>query len=73
MTRTISSAAIRIFRLQRNNAGRLAEFHRAGVRHVVLDFVGPMAERDAQIERFADEVRPLVAALSSSIHQCQNP
>ena len=44
-------------------AARLAEFHRAGVRHVVLDFLGPMAERDAQIERFASEVRPLIADL----------
>ena len=27
----------------------------AGVRHVILDFVGPYEERDRQIERFASE------------------
>lgn len=44
-------------------AARIREFHAAGVRHVVMDFVGPYEERDRQIERFAQEVRPLLADL----------
>ena len=40
-------------------------FHEAGVRHVILDFVGPYEERDRQIERFAAEAMPLLAALRS--------
>ena len=42
-------------------AERLVEFHGAGVRHVVMDFVGPYEERDRQFERFAREVLPLMA------------
>ena len=38
-------------------------FHEAGARHVTLDLVGPYEERDRQIERFAAEVLPLLAAL----------
>jgi alkanesulfonate monooxygenase SsuD/methylene tetrahydromethanopterin reductase-like flavin-dependent oxidoreductase (luciferase family) len=38
-------------------------FHDAGVRHVILDFVGPYEERDRQIERFAAEALPLLAPL----------
>ncbi len=45
-------------------AAAIEAFHRAGVRHVVLDFIGPYEERDTQIERFADEVRPLLAHLA---------
>jgi len=41
-------------------AARIAEFRAAGVRHFVLDPVGPMVERDEQLERFATEVRPLL-------------
>jgi alkanesulfonate monooxygenase SsuD/methylene tetrahydromethanopterin reductase-like flavin-dependent oxidoreductase (luciferase family) len=41
-------------------AERVDAFLRAGVRHVVVDLVGPFAERDAQLERFAREVRPLL-------------
>ncbi|MFI5316325.1 MAG: LLM class flavin-dependent oxidoreductase [Myxococcota bacterium] len=43
-------------------AAKLAAFSASGVRHFVLDFVGPPAERDAQLERFAREVRPLLGA-----------
>ncbi|MGH7287867.1 MAG: LLM class flavin-dependent oxidoreductase, partial [Myxococcota bacterium] len=43
-------------------AERVDAFLRAGVRHVVVDLVGPLAERDAQLERFAREVRPLLHA-----------
>ena len=38
------------------------EFRQAGLRHCVLDLVGPYEERDQQIERFAKEVRPLLGA-----------
>jgi probable F420-dependent oxidoreductase len=41
----------------------IVRFHEAGVRHVILDFVGPYEERDRQIERFAAEAFPLLAAL----------
>ncbi len=46
-------------------AQRLDDFQRAGVRHLVVDLVGPTAGRETQIERFATEVRPLVAGLSA--------
>ena len=45
-------------------AARLREFYDAGLRHVILDFVGPYEERDQQIERFVAEVRPLLADLA---------
>ena len=38
-------------------------FQQAGVRHLILDFVGPYEERDQQIERFAAEAMPLLAGL----------
>jgi len=41
-------------------------FPEAGVRHVILDFVGPYEERDRQIERFASEALPLLAGLRGS-------
>jgi probable F420-dependent oxidoreductase len=41
----------------------IMRFHEAGVRHVVLDFVGPYEQRDRQIERFAAEALPLLAGL----------
>jgi len=41
-------------------AARLREFYDAGVRHIVMDFVGPYEERDQQIVRFAEEVMPLL-------------
>lgn len=41
-------------------AARIAEFRDAGARHFVLDMTGPHQERDAQLERFAAEVRPLL-------------
>jgi probable F420-dependent oxidoreductase len=44
-------------------AERVREFHAAGVRHLVLDLVGPYEERDAQIERVAAEVLPLLKEL----------
>ena len=44
-------------------AERIAAFWRAGLRHVVLDLVGPREERDLQLQRFAAEVRPLLSSL----------
>ncbi len=44
-------------------AQRLAEFYDAGVRHMVMDFVGPYEDRDQQFERFASEVKPLLSGL----------
>jgi probable F420-dependent oxidoreductase len=45
-------------------AERIRAFHAAGVRHVVLDFVGPYEERDRQIEWFAGEVVPMLSDLT---------
>ena len=42
-------------------AERIRAFHEAGVRHLVLDLVGPYEERPRQIEEFAREVMPLLA------------
>jgi probable F420-dependent oxidoreductase len=47
-------------------AESIVRFHEAGVRHVILDFVGPYEERDRQIERFASEALPLLAGLRGS-------
>lgn len=44
-------------------AERIREFHAAGVRHLVLDLVGPYEQRDQQIERVAAEVLPLLKDL----------
>ena len=41
-------------------AAKIDAFKSVGVRHFVLDFVGPYEQRDQQIERFAQEVRPLL-------------
>ena len=44
-------------------ADRIRAFHGAGVRHIVLDLVGPYEERDKQIEAIAREVLPLLEDL----------
>ena len=44
-------------------AERIREFHHAGVRHVVLDLLGPYEERPAQIEWFTADVLPLLKDL----------
>lgn len=44
-------------------AERIREFHAAGVRHVVLDLLGPYEQRNAQIEQFAAEAMPLLRDL----------
>jgi probable F420-dependent oxidoreductase len=41
-------------------AGKIREYHAAGVRHIVLDLAGPYESRGAQFERFTAEVRPLL-------------
>ena len=41
-------------------AAKIDAFKAAGVRHFVLDFVGPYEQLAGQIERFAKEVRPLL-------------
>jgi probable F420-dependent oxidoreductase len=45
-------------------AERVRAFHAAGVRHVVLDFVGRYEDRDRQIEWFANEAMPLLSDLT---------
>lgn len=42
-------------------AETLMALHGAGVRHFVLDLAGPLEDRDVQLERFASQVRPLLA------------
>ena len=41
-------------------AARIDAFRAAGLRHLILDPVGPLDERAEQLERFANEVRPLL-------------
>lgn len=47
----------------REIADRIRAFHTAGVRHLVLDLVGPYEQRNRQIERIAREVFPLIEDL----------
>jgi probable F420-dependent oxidoreductase len=44
-------------------AARIRDFYDAGVRHIVIDLVGPYEERPQQIEDFAEKVMPLLADL----------
>jgi probable F420-dependent oxidoreductase len=44
-------------------ADRIRAFHAAGVRHVILDLLGPYEQRHDQIARFAAEAMPLLRAL----------
>ena len=44
-------------------AETIQRFYAAGVRHVILDLLGPYEERDRQIELFAAEGLPLLAEL----------
>jgi probable F420-dependent oxidoreductase len=43
-------------------AERIDAFRSAGVRHLILDMVGPGHDRDEQLERFSQEVRPLLSS-----------
>ena len=42
-------------------AEKIADFHKAGVRHFNLDFIGDQPMRIEGLHRFAEEVRPLIA------------
>jgi probable F420-dependent oxidoreductase len=44
-------------------AERIREFHAAGVRHVILDLLGPYEQRAQQIAQFAAETMPLLKNL----------
>jgi alkanesulfonate monooxygenase SsuD/methylene tetrahydromethanopterin reductase-like flavin-dependent oxidoreductase (luciferase family) len=44
-------------------AAKIIEFHDVGVRHIIIDLVGPYENRMQQIERFSSEVMPLLTAL----------
>ena len=41
-------------------AEKIDAFRSAGLRHLILDMTGPAEDRDAQLQRFAEEVRPLL-------------
>ena len=43
-------------------AASINEFIRAGVRHVILDLLGTWEESRVQLERFSEEVRPMLSA-----------
>ncbi len=45
-------------------ADRIRAYHDAGVRHISLDFAGPYERREEQLQRFANEVRPLLQDLT---------
>ena len=45
-------------------AERIREFHAAGMRHVILDLLGPYEQRKDQISRFATEAMPLLKDLT---------
>jgi len=47
-------------------AEKIQAFYDAGVRHLVLDFVGPPEDRDTQIDWFAAEVLPLLKPLTAA-------
>jgi probable F420-dependent oxidoreductase len=46
-------------------AERIREFHAAGVRHVILDLLGPYEQRQDQITRFAADAMPLLRDLTT--------
>jgi alkanesulfonate monooxygenase SsuD/methylene tetrahydromethanopterin reductase-like flavin-dependent oxidoreductase (luciferase family) len=45
-------------------AERIRAFYDAGVRHIILDLLGPYEQRDEQITRFAAEALPLIKELT---------
>ncbi|HVZ10577.1 LLM class flavin-dependent oxidoreductase [Rhodopila sp.] len=46
-------------------AQRIRDFHAAGVRHIVLDLLGPYEQKADQMEWFAREALPLLADLTA--------
>jgi hypothetical protein len=49
-------------------AETIRRFYAAGVRHIILDLLGPCEERDRQIELFAAEGLPLLSDLRGPAH-----
>ncbi len=47
-------------------AERIREFYTAGVRHVMLDLLGPYEQRNEQIARFAADAMPLLSDLTTA-------
>jgi probable F420-dependent oxidoreductase len=47
-------------------AARIRDFHAAGVRHVMLDLLGPYEQRHDQIRQFAAEAMPLLHDLTAA-------
>ena len=47
-------------------AERIREFHAAGVRHVILDLLGPYEQRRDQIEMFAAQAMPLLRDVTTA-------
>jgi alkanesulfonate monooxygenase SsuD/methylene tetrahydromethanopterin reductase-like flavin-dependent oxidoreductase (luciferase family) len=47
-------------------ADKIRAFYQAGVRHIVLDLLGPYEEKAEQIAWFARDVRPLLADLTAA-------
>ena len=47
-------------------AERIRQFHAAGVRHVILDMLGPYEQRNQQIAWFANDALPLLADLTAA-------
>ena len=47
-----------------DDAERMAAFHRAGVRHFILDMPSSVEEPYERLERFAAEIRPLFARMT---------
>lgn len=45
-------------------AEKIAAFHEAGVRHFAIDWLATDTRRDEQMQRFAEEVRPLLSSMS---------
>ena len=41
-------------------AEQLSAFHRAGVRHIEIDFIGTEEEKESQLLSFGEDVLPLL-------------
>ena len=52
-----------VFQRKADVVETIRRFHAVGVRHLILDFVGPYEERFIEIERFARDALPLLADL----------
>ena len=42
---------------------KIKDFYDVGVRHIIVDLVGPYERRVEQVERFGSEVLPLLETL----------